>query len=84
MKAFLICLRVLNFLTSNCPFQGGGDNIVDGGNNCMRTGKIAGVVSFHKCLEKTMAVECERGGGRIFHLVYPNMSSHYHRFEFNG
>ena len=28
-------LSVINFLTRNCPFQSGGGNIIDGGNNCM-------------------------------------------------
>ena len=28
-------LSVVNFLTRNCPFQSGGGNIIDGGNNCM-------------------------------------------------
>ena len=35
VKTFLVCLFVVNFLTSNCPFQSGGGNIIDGSNNCM-------------------------------------------------
>lgn len=40
----LICLHIQTFLTSDCQFQGREENITDGGNNCMRTGKIASVV----------------------------------------
>ena len=35
MKTFVVCVFVVNFLTSNCPFQSGGGNVIDGANNCM-------------------------------------------------
>ena len=32
MKTFVVCVFVVNFLTSNCPFQSGGGNVIDGAN----------------------------------------------------
>lgn len=44
VETSLICLHVLIFLTSDYQFRGREENITDGGNNCMRTGKVASVV----------------------------------------